>query len=209
MCAVSRVGGLCVLSFIVGCGAPKGDPGGRVEVHRTTPAERRAPGMVVADMASASDQIAQSLISDLNGIVEKQFRDPSVRAWVVFGAIENKSYTMPRTDFEYIRELVKDKLQKSALWRDNIKFVAQRKAVEQQNREEFDEDDRDPLQREPGREGVERPSKEHMYYLNGKAYGVLRGSTEDYYLSFNLTRASDGEEIFSHSYEMKYTKRDH
>jgi hypothetical protein len=191
---------------VAGCEAPKGDSGGRVEVHRTTKAERRASGMTVSDLASASDQIAQKLVRDLNRIVSEELRDPALRAWVVFGAIDNKSQTMPRSDFEYLRERIKDKLQESSDWRDNIKFVASRATVEELNRREFPERE-DPLQTRSGGDGVERPAREHFYYLNGSAYGVLRGSTEDYSVSFNLTRASDGAEIFSSRYEVKYEKK--
>lgn len=206
MSALFRAAGFCVLGFLVGCGAPKGDPGGRVEVHRTTRAERHAPGMTVPDLASASDQVAQDLARDLDRAVAEELRDPEKRAWVVFGAIDNNSRTMPHSDFEYLRERVKDKLQESSHWRDNIKFVASRATVEELNRREFPERE-DLLQTEPGGDEVGRPERKHFYYLNGSAYGILRGSTEHYYVSFKLTRASDGAEIFSSSYEVKYAKK--
>ena len=188
-----------------GCRTPTGDSGGRVPVHVVTPPERNARGMTVPDIASASDRIAQELMRDLNRIVGEELHDPALRAWVVFGSIDNKSRTMPRSDFEYLRERIKDKLQKSRDWRDNIKFVASRAKVEELNRREFPEQE-DLLQTDSGQDGVERPGREHFYYLNGSAYGILRGSTEAYYVSFNLTRASDGEEIFSSDYEVKYAK---
>ena len=56
------------------------------------------------------------------------------------------------------------------------------------------------------KQGVARPDRENLYYLNGEAYGVKRGTTEAYYITFGLVRDVDGEEIFSQQYEVKYSK---
>ncbi len=190
---LSLCGTLGVIGSIMlvgGCDKPRG----RVPVHTTTPAEREAPGMTTTDLASASDVVGQSLVRDMNRLINEEFVDPSVRVWVVFGSIDNKSGTMPRTDFEYLRERIKDKLHKSPIWRDNVKYVASRQQVEELNRREYGE----------SAAPVKRAEMEHFYYLNGKAFGVHRDGTELYYVSFNLTRADDGAEVFSEKYEVKY-----
>lgn len=198
---------LVALSLAVGCGAPKGKSSGRVPVHETTRAERKSSGMVISDLASASDQVAQSLIRDINRMVEEDFADPNVRAWVVFGNITNKSGTMPTSDFEMVRARIKDKLGQSRMWRNNIKYVRSRQQVEALNRREYGSGEEDLMQEGRPTRGVERPDPVHMYYLDGEAYGVFRGTTEFYYVTFSMFRASDGEEIFSQEYEVKYDKK--
>ncbi len=194
--------------FVLGvpaCHAPEGESHGRVAPGTVTKAEERATGPHVRDMQEASDDVAQALIADLNRVLSEEVTDPSVRMWVVFGDIQNKS-RVPTSDFEMIRERIKDKLQKSRDWRNNVKYVVSRKRVEELNRQELGTD-RDDLLDEGEGQGVKRPSAEHMYYLNGNTFGVYRGSTEFYYLSFNLTRASDAAEIFSQEYEAGYDKK--
>jgi hypothetical protein len=183
-----------------------GPKGGRVDVHTTTKAERDSSGMYTGDIAAASDRVAQAMVADMQRLVDEEFADPNVRAWVVFGDIDNKTQTMPRSDFEYLRTRTKDKLQKSRIWRDNVKYVASRQQVEALNEREYGTGGGDVLQegRGGGGTGVERPDRQHMYFLNGEAYGVMRGTTELYYVSFNLTRSTDGAEIFSQEYEVKY-----
>lgn len=191
---------------LVGCSSPKGDDRGRVPISETTESERRSSGMVVADLVSASDDVAQALIKDMDRMIHEHFRDPSVRIWVTFGAIENKSRTMPASDFETMRERVKDKVQHSSLWRDNIKFVANYRKTDKRQKEEFPDDEDDLMQGGQERR-VERPEdKANFYTLEGYAGSILRGSTEYYYMNFTLKRISDGEEIFTQQYEVKYDK---
>ena len=190
----SNRAGMLGLAAVALMAAACEQPKGRVPVHTTTKAEREAPGMTTSDLASASDRVGQSLVGDMSRLISEEFVDPNVRVWVVLGSIENKSGTMPRTDFEYLRERLKDKLQKSRIWRDNVKYVASRAKVEELNRREYGD----------SAKPVKRAEMEHFYYLNGKAFGVHRDGTELYYVSFNLTRADDGAEIFSENYEVKY-----
>jgi hypothetical protein len=193
------------LLAVTACHAPEGKRHGRVAPGEVTKAEEKAVGPHVRDMQAASDRVAQALIADLNRVLAEEVTDPSVRIWVVFGDIQNKS-RVPTSDFEMIRERIKDKLQKSRDWRNNVKYVVSRKRVEELNRQELGTDRKDLLDEGPDSE-VQRPAAEHMYYLNGNTYGIYRGSTEFYYLSFNLTRANDAAEIFSQEYEVQYEKK--
>jgi hypothetical protein len=202
------VAGVLVLLGIPACHAPEGKSHGRVAPGTVTKAEERATGPQIRDMQEASDDVAQALIADLNRVLAEEVTDPSVRILVVFGDIQNKS-RVPTSDFEMIRERIKDKLQKSRDWRNNVKYVVSRKRVEELNRQELGTDRNDLLDEGAAGHDVKRPAAEHMYYLNGNTYGIYRGTTEFYYLSFNLTRASDAAEIFSQEYEAGYDKKKH
>lgn len=143
-----------------------------------------------------------ALASDINRLAEQDWGN--LRVTVMFGDVKNATRAMPTTDFEYVRERIKNKLMRSKMFRDNVKFVENRARMEELNQREYGTTE-DPLQSgSPASPGVERTEPKHSYYLNGDAYGVHRGGTHLYYLTFKLNRSSDGEEVFSEDYEVKY-----
>lgn len=196
-------GALLILTA-AGCSGPKGDPGGRVEVHETTEAERESGQMAGGDLASASDRVAQEFAADINRLAEEDWGN--YRVTLILGDIKNKSGGMPTSDFEYVQTRVKNRLMKSRLFRDNVKVVERRKRMESLNKEELGGDG-DLLQEGDDPAAVSARNPEHTYYLLGDAYGIHRGSTHLYYLTFKLNRAKDGEEVFSQDYEVKYGKK--
>ncbi len=201
---------LIVLSGIfvlaMGCRSrPYGDSGGRVGIHTMTPGERNSNQMRIGDLASTSDTVAMSLGRDINRLVDEEFG--GYRVMVVCGDIVNKSGTMPTSDFEYVRRRIRTKLGRSGLFRDNINFVESRARMERLNRREFGAGEEDLLQE--GRSSgvaIKRISPDYTFYLNGDVYGIRRGGTNAYYITFALHRASDGGEVFSQDYEVKYVR---
>ncbi len=192
-----------VAGFLCGC-TPKGDSGGRVGVHETTKAERKSGVMHPSDLATASDAVAMAFAADLNRLSERDWG--GYRVSLVFGDINNSSRAMATTDFEYVRERIKNKLMQSRMFRDNVKVVANRARMEELNRREYGEPD-DPLQEGRPAVGVQRTDPAYTFYMNGDVYGVHRGTTHLYYLTFKLHRASDGEEVFAKDYEVKYGRK--
>jgi hypothetical protein len=195
------VGGL---SLVVGCSAPKGDSGGRVATSETTRAERnRSDQMNTADLAAASDEAAQRFVRELSQMVEQDYG--GYRVTVVLGDIANRSASMPRTDFELIRQRLRSKLMSSSAVRDEIKFVEKRRRVESINREEYGEGDEDLLDEgNKSDASVRRSNPEYTFYLNVDADAVHRGPTNLFAVTFHLTRASDGEIVFNKYFEVKY-----
>lgn len=197
----------CCTVVTIGCQSPpRGDSFGRIPVHTDTEAERGGQGgMMISDLLSASDTVAMALASDIVRLAQEDF--DRYRVSVMWGDIENKTGVMPTSDIEMVRRRIKDKLTNSRLFRDNIKFVAGLSQMNRLNDREYGRGSEDLL--DEGREGgvrIQRASPEYTFYLNGQAYRIGRGGTNLYYLSFTLVRASDGEEVFSRQYEMKYSR---
>ncbi len=192
------------LPALHGCSAPPGRGHGRVPVSETTPAEAHSPQMLTADLAAASDRVARALAADINRLVAEDWG--GYRVTIVFGDIANRSGTMPTSDFEYVRERIKNKLMHSQLVRDNVKFTAGRPRITQLNRREYGVA-ADPLQQGGGEiVPYESGNPAYTFYLNGNVYGVHRQNTHLYYVTFKLHRAVDGEEVFSQDYEVKYRR---
>lgn len=196
------VGTLAAAGLVAtGCSAPEGKSGGRVPISQMTEGERRTDQMRTADLAEASDQVAQAVAADIGRLAEQDFGD--YRVTVMVGDIENTSQTMPTQDFEYVRDRIRNKLLSSAMVRDNVKFVEKRRRVEKLNEREFGGQE-DVLQEGTGQPGIERPDVKYTFYLNGTSRGIHRGDTHLLTIAFELTRASDGEIVFSQMYEQKY-----
>lgn len=192
-----------LLGLTIGCSAPKGDNSGRIEVHQTTAAERGSGQMLISDLASACDKIAAALARDIARIVDQEFG--GYRVTVMVGDIRNKTGTMSTSEFEFVRERIKNKLVNSRMVTDNVKFVAGRQRMQALNEREYDEESEDLLQEgEDDGFTVERPNREYAMFLNGDAFGIHRGSTKMFYVQFALHRASDGAEVFNNAYEQKY-----
>ncbi len=199
---MTGVSGICLLLIAGGC-APTGDSGGRVPVSEMTKGERRSDQMRTADLAEASDEVVMNLAADLSRLADEDFR--GYRITVMLGDIVNKSGTMSTTDFEYVRNRIKSKLMQSDMVRDNIKFVEKRARIENLNRQEYGDQKEDILQEgKGGGVGVERTDPHYAFYLNGETYGVHRGETHLFSVTFELQRASDGEIVFNKHYEVKY-----
>lgn len=192
---------LLAMSLTVGC-APKGKSGGRIPVSQTTSAEIKAGGPRTADLATASDDVATSLVRDINRLAEEDWG--GYRVTLIYGDIVNKTAGRVSTvDFEYVRDRILSLLSKNKSFRDNVKFVRKRARIESLNREELTGDG-DPLQEGNDPNRVVRPDAEYVYYLNGDMYGIYRGSTELFYMKFTIDNARDAEVVFSEDYEVKY-----
>ena len=198
------VGCMVVAAWTTGCSAPKGRDSGRVEVHETTPAEQGRGQMLTSDLAETADGVARALAVDIQRLADEDFG--GYRVTVMLGDIVNKTGTMSTTEFEYVRSRIKSKLMQSGLVRDNVKFVERRQRIKDLNRREYGNDDDDDLLQEGSddRVKVRRDNPEYSFYLNGEAYGIHRGSTKLFFVTFELQRAIDGEIVFNESYERKY-----
>jgi len=196
-------------AMLAGCASPpKGCDGGRVPVDTTTKGERGDPRPSGDGIIAASDAIAQALAMDISRITEEDFK--GYRVTMILGDISNKTAVVPTSDFELMQTRIKDKLLHSGLFRDNVQVVERRGRMARLNNEEIGEAPEDIIQTDAAQPAPAR-NPQYTLYLLGDTYGVHRESTHMYYLAFKLTRASDGAELFSKSYEVKYDvgKRHH
>ncbi len=194
---------ILALSLSVSC-APKGQSSGRIPISETTAAEVKAGGPYTADLATASDEVATSLVRDINRLTDEDW--DGYRVTLIYGDIVNKTAGRVSTvDFEYVRDRILSLLSKNKSFRDNVKFVRKRARIESLNREELDGSS-DPLQEGNDPNKVVRPDAEYVYYLNGDMYGIYRGSTELFYMKFSIDNARDAEVVFSEDYEVKYAR---
>lgn len=202
------VAGVAALAAGAGCqGPPQGEPWGRYSSTTTTPAEASSEKILPASLIEASDTVTQALIADVQRVSDEV--GAGKRVTVVFGNIVNKTQGAVATqEFELVRDRIKTRLVQSRLFRDNVRFVASRAAIEELNRRELGGGSGDLLQERGGGAGgasgaTEALAGEYTLYLNGTMYAIFRGSTNFYYLKFELDRASTRETVFAQDYEVK------
>jgi hypothetical protein len=193
-----------ILALMSACQPPVGDTGGRVDVTRTTPAERRDARVNTASLFEFSDQVSQQLAADLAVVPEL---NGEYRSTVVFGDIVNKTGIVPTSDFEAFRTRIRGQLMQSGHVLKNVRFVENKARVDDLIRRETSSS-QDLLQ-----EGQRRERKDlnapYTYFLNGDMYRVERGgsSVNTYLMNFNLTNMDDGAIIWTNTpYEVKQVR---
>lgn len=193
------------LVSLVGCEAPAGKSRGRVSPGETTDAEIGSGQMYIADLNDASDRIAESLMKDLGDLAESELKGPegqSYESTLVYGDISNKASRMPTTDFEVVRERIRDSLIGSREFKRHFRVIENFARWEALKNREIG-DTSDPLQR--GKKTTGRTvNPDYTYFLNGNTFSIDRGTTKAFYLNFQLMRASDSEIVFSKKYEQTY-----
>jgi len=185
----------CAVALGAGCTSYQGQKTGRVDPAETTEAEMKSGKMYIADLYDASGRVAEALMKDLERLAQTDLKqgDQAYLSTLVYGDIANKTSTMPTTDFEVVRERVRDMLLNSSEFRKNFRVVENRGRYE------------DLRARELGAGAGDRKINENFaYFLNGNAFSLDRPETRGFYLNFQLMRASDGEIIFSKRYEQTY-----
>lgn len=193
---------LPILVCITGCSSPRGEGGGRVEIGETTDGERHNPQISTSELITASDEVAQALAADLNRLAEEDFGE--YRVTLILGDISNKTEIIPTPDFELIQNRIKNKLFRSRMFRDNVRVREGRGRMQRLQEQELDDGPEDLLQLSSPGSGQPTENPQYVFFLLGDAFAVHRPPVHLYYIAFKLVRASDGEEVFSKDYEVKY-----
>lgn len=169
---------------------PTGTSSGRVPVGWSTPAEAGDARPLPDDLIAFSDDWAQSLIRDLPEIPE--FADAPSRATIIYGDIVNKTDFVASTDFETVRERIKNQLMKSRTFKNHFRFLISRAQLDELRRREVN----DPTMRDRFDQG-------HTYLLHGTMYRMGRGDTHYFLMTFELVDFLTGEIIWTDDYETK------
>ena len=199
--AILTLGAAALLS-LAACASQNHDKRtGRVAPGTTTDAEVQSGKMYITDLQDASDRVAEALMKDLQALTQTDLK-PEGQAFLntlVYGDIANKTSSMPTTDFEVVRERVRDTLLNSTEFRKYFRVVENRARFEDLRAKELGGADT------PAKPGGSRALNEsYTYFLNGNAFSGDRGLTSAFYINFQLMRASDGTIIFSKKYEQTY-----
>lgn len=190
-----RFGWLIILCLVVSGCDPNPPSGTRDRQQPTGPRLRQA-----------CDEVAQRLAADINGIVEREFR--GYRVSLLLGDLENRTGDVPTQDFAYMQHRIKNQLMQSKLFRDSVRVFENRDKWERTRNKEFgDREDPDILQTGTD-QTAQRVNEEYALFLSGEAYAVHRSQSHLYYVAFKLVRASSGEEVFVHDYELVYQQSD-
>lgn len=179
------------LAALAACASPPtGSGSGRVEGGWSTPAEAGDIRVLPDDLVTFSSFWAQQLIQDLPDI--PQLTDGPDRATIIYGDIRNRTDVMSTSEFEVVRERIKDELLASRTFTQNFRFLISRDQLEQLRAREVS----DP------RVG-QRFEEANTYLLNGTMGRIGRGDTAYYYFNFNLVNFLSGEQVWSERYEGK------
>jgi PBP1b-binding outer membrane lipoprotein LpoB len=207
----TRAAGLAMavaaLGSLVGCASPPpGKSRGRVSPGETTDAEIGSGQMYIADLNDASDRIAEALMKDLvEELQHSELKGPdgqSYESTLVYGDIANKASRMPTSDYEVVRERIRDTLIGSREFKRHFRVIENYARWDQLKNREIGNTN-DPLQR-GGKNTGRNVNPDYTYFLNGNAFSIDRGTTKAFYLNFQLMRASDSEIVFSKKYEQTY-----
>ena len=169
---------------------PRGTSSGRVPVGWSTPAEAGDARPLPDDLIAFSDDWAQSLMRDLPEI--PVFSNAPTRATILYGDILNKTDFVSSTDFETVRERIKNQLMKSQSFKNRFRFLIARAQLDELRRREVN----DPTM-------TDRFDQSHTYLLNGTMFRVGRGDTHYYLMTFELVDFTSGEIIWTDDYETK------
>lgn len=192
------------LVTLAGCQPPPGDTGGRVDVTRTTPAERNDARVNTASLFEFSDQVAQQLAADLSSVPEL---NDQYRATIVFGDIVNKTGIVSTNDFEAFRTRIRGKLMQSRSILKNVQFVENKARADDLIRRETGSSG--DLLQEGTRQERAPLNAEYTYFLNGNMYRVERGGSavNTYLMNFELTNMKSGAIIWTNEpYEVKQAR---
>lgn len=205
MLTAAGVAGAAGLVLVVaGCHPPKGDTGGRVDVSRTTPAERSDPQVLPSALFEFGDQVAQQIARDLKDVPELNGEQ---RVTVVFGDIVNKTQIVPTSDFEAFQRRVRSQLMQSKNVLAQVRFVEMKGRMDQLiQRETSTASDSERGGRAPERKDLDAAT---TFFLNGEMYRIERGGerVNTYLMGFNLTRMDDGSIVWENSpYEVKQAR---
>lgn len=167
---------------LAGCSsAPQGSSGGRIPPGTTTPAEQASPLPTLVSMDEFKEQVAAQLILDLAEVPE--LNDPGATNFIVLGDIVNKTDIVSTAEFEAIRVHIRQRLNNSRAVLANTRFLQNRAALESIRARER------PAGSPTGRAQWDA---DHTFYLNGEMYRQGRGNVNQYTMTFNLLRDSDG-----------------
>lgn len=185
-----------LLLLLVACATPpRGASGGRRPISETGRNEPPAAGIALASMDEFTRQCASQLISDLKDLPE--LAQSEYRSTVVLGDIVNQTDRIPTRDFEAFRDRLRQFLQNSKEFRNNVRIVSNRAAIQSQRDRE-----RGNVQTSGGQDIYDPQT---TYFLNGKFYELRRGSTALYQMSFTLVRDFDGTEVWTNvPYDAKF-----
>ncbi len=178
------------LVLSAGCASKKaeGDDGSRINIYRTTEADRDSQHAHAPSLWEFSDLVAESLISDLTHI-DSIRRKPS-RVVVEMGDLNNRTNT-PTADFEAVQHRIRGKLHSSRLIRDHFMIVENATRIDRE------------MERVAGENrGTALYDPEDTYLLMGSFYESGRPDTRRYYFEFNLVHLASREIIENWHYDL-------
>lgn len=183
----------------VGC---RSEPGGRIDLSRTTHAERQSGQVLPEALIEFSDQVPQRLVADLGDVPE--VRDVEGPVTILVGDINNKTEMVSTSDFEMVASRIRSRLINSDIARDKMRFVERRARMNRiAEREAVGtvETPSGPVNYDPNR----------TFALNGDFYRVGRSGKNDvnqYYMEFQLVSFATNTIVFSDSYDVKQLEAD-
>ena len=184
---------LASLGLLAGCNPPRGTTSGRVDPSISTPAEVRDPRVLPVSLSEFSDQVAMEIAQDLG---KRQLAPAGQRATIILGDINNKTQIVSSRDFEYVRSKTRNSLLKSEFVRGKVMWVENRARLAQ-------------LAAREGVGTVENPAgppaydPRYTYTLNGDMFRISRGTTNLYWMEYQLVNFSTNEIVFSSATEEK------
>ncbi len=169
---------------------PRGSSGGRIPIDDSTPAEIGDPRILPADYMAFADEAAQGLIRDLPEV--GAFHETESRITILFGDIQNQTDMISDTEFEMVREKIKNNLMRSRTFNDNFRFLISRAQLDELRRREVNT----PTD-------AVRFDEQHTYMLSGTMYRIDRGNVNLYLVTFQLVNFSTGQVAWLRDYESK------
>jgi TolA-binding protein len=184
---------ICAAALLTGCGAPKGDTGGRIDPYSSTDSDRRSSRASIPAMLEFGDQVSAGLAQQISEIEAVQRSQDKLV--LELGSIDNHTST-PTTDFEQLRNRIRGQIFRSRLIRDNFLIVEGRQRMEAERQRVSG----DTAQQAAA--GTARYDPALTYVLQGDFYESVRGSRRQYYMEFKLTNLASREIVFQETFDL-------
>ncbi len=184
---------------LMGC---RSEPGGRIDLSRTTYAERKSGLILPETLIEFSDQVAQRVVADLRNIPE--VRDVDGPVTILVGDINNRTDAVSSSEFEMVASRLRSRLINSDVARGKLRFVERRARM---NRIA----DREAVGTVEAPSGPENYNPNATFALNGDFYRIGRSGENDmnqYYMEFQLVSFATNNIVFSDTYDVKQLEAD-
>ena len=191
--------GVSVIALALGgCGAPKGDSGGRIDPYRTTESDRRSHRASIPVLMEFSDRVAEELIQQIADM-DAVKNAGNTKLVLAMGGIENHTST-PTNDFQQIRNRIRTKIFQSDVLRKNFMVIEDRGRMQAERDREVGTQ-KDLLQEGKGEGKVATYDPNITYKLLGTFSLSSRGNRQQYLLTFQLVNLGTREIVFEHSFD--------
>lgn len=179
--------------------------GGCASEPTTRPASGPQAQPTINDLRASADSVGQALAADLENLVRYDFGGERVALF--FGDIDNRTGTVPTTDFDVVRRSIRNQLFRNPYFRENVQLREGSQRARANSDREREGGGADPFG--GGNEGFQGfdVDSNFVFFLNGDARKLDRQAETGFFIEFTVMREANAEIVFTNEYFIQYGGR--